>query len=88
MAFISIISIPGSNQVATMQYFFKDGSGENNKRFIVPGEVVEVPDAELQKHLDSGKVMQVPGPDAAPKRGRPAKQTVDEEFGKVFAAQR
>lgn len=85
MAFITIITIPGSNQVSCMKYYFKNKTGDKlEKRFIAPGEVAEVPDSELDDHLATGKVMLTSATYTPPKRGRPPKQTADEQ--KDFAA--
>lgn len=89
MAYIAIITIPGTNQCACMKYFFKTGRMVDGKKHIVPGEVAEVPDDELDVHLASGKVMQVSSQNAAPmpaKRGRPAKAT--NEYAEIFSTQR
>lgn len=86
MAFIKIITLDGGDKAACTKYYIKSGV-VNEKCFIGIGEVGEVPDAELEFHLSSGKVMQVHGPEAAgKKRGRPAKLT--EEAESIYALQR
>lgn len=89
MAYIAIITIPGTNQCSCMKYYYKSGRKVDGKKFIEPGEVAEVPDEELETHLASGKVMQVSGPNSAPapaKRGRPAK--VNNEYSEIYSGQR
>ena len=89
MAFIKIITIPGGNGASCSKYYFKGGSRQNNKKWIGIHEVVEVPDAELEGHLATGKVMECRGPDDVqePKaRGRP--KATGEGFAQVLAAQR
>ena len=86
MAFIKIISLDGGDKASFTKYYFKNGA-VNEKNWIAVGEVAEVPDSELSTHLSTGKVMQVSGDYAEPrKRGRPAK--LSEEAESILAIQR
>ena len=100
MAFIKIISLPGGNGASCSKYFYKDGPRENNKNWIGVGEVAEVPDEDLDRHLSSGKLYQASASEAAayfgslgqPKteparRGRPPKH-VDNDLAEIYGAQR
>ena len=100
MAFIKIISLPGGNGASCSKYFYKDGPRENNKNWIGIGEIAEVPDADLDRHLASGKLSQASASEAAayfgsldqPKveparRGRPPKH-VESDMDAIYSAQR
>ena len=91
MAFIKIISLPGGGAASCTKYFYKNGSRQNNKKWIGVGEIAEVPDNELDVHLATGKVMQVRGPnDASPVEvtRKRTKAAPEDGFDAVFAAQR
>lgn len=88
MAFIKIITLPGGKASSCSTYFFKEGA-VHEKCYIAVGEVAEVPDSELANHIETGKVMQVPGPEAEAepkKRGRPAK--ISDEAAEIMSYQR
>lgn len=82
MAFIKIITLPSG--VSTCSgYFYRPYNGDVSvKRKIVIGEIAEVPDKELEAHLRTGMVMQVPSADFVedkPKRVRRTREQIESD---------
>lgn len=61
MAFIKIIQFP-NGQSAGRGYTFKKRKDQHEKIKIVPGEIAEIPDEDLDWHLSKGIVQQCRGP--------------------------